>query len=516
MKRRLWIVAAVLAVLSGVAIFLAIPRNDYILPALRYRIPKIDHYPLFGRAVVAAGDPQPWPYAPGVADARVPDSAEAAFAALETTAYLVVKDGQIVLEQYWDGYADTLWSNSFSMAKSVVSLLVGCAIDDGYIRSVDQPVADFLPGGWTWRPEAGSRQRAVAEASASVGAGSCVGSSVETLVGSDEDDADAVVASVGAGSPVGSPVETLVGSDEMNATIDTAAVPLRIRDLLTMSAGFRWNESSASLFSPTTQIYYGGDLEAILNRVRFKERPGLYFEYQSGVTQLLAMVLTRAVGRPLADYASEKLWRPLGAEEDAIWSTDGKGVEKAFCCFNSNARDFARIGQLILQHGRWNGVPLVDSAYLRAAVTPADYLLTHDGTGEPLPRRNGFGAGISDPGSRPASVGSENRPEPAAAEPAELATGLAESVGAAESAPRGLADQNHCTYYGYQMWIAELRGHTMPYCRGILGQYIIVIPDENMVVVRLGRARSDARDPRQAYTRDLELWVNTALDLFGE
>lgn len=383
---------AVAVVAGGLAVWLSLPRFDYILPALRYRLPKIDQYPLFERAVVAAGDPQPWPYAPGVASARIPDSAEAAFAALETTAYLVVKDGEIVLEQYWDGYADTLWSNSFSMAKSVVSLLVGCAIDDGYIRSVDQPVADFLPGAWTWWAEG-------------------------------------------------------------------EAVPLRIRDLLTMSAGFRWNESSASLFSPTTQIYYGGDLTAILNRVRFKERPGLYFEYQSGVTQLLAMVLTRAVGRPLADYASEKLWKPLGAEEDAIWSTDDKGVEKAFCCFNSNARDFARIGQLILQHGRWNGVPLVDSAYLRAAVTPADYLLTHDGTGE----REGV-----------------------------------------------------CTYYGYQMWIAELRGHTMPYCRGILGQYIIVIPDENVVVVRLGRARSDDRNPRQDYTRDLELWVNTALDMFGE
>lgn len=447
MKKRLWIwIVAVAVVAGGLAVWLSLPRFDYILPALRYRIPKIDHYPLFGRAIVAAGDPQPWPYAPGVASARIPDSAEAAFAALETTAYLVVKDGEIVLEQYWDGYVDTLWSNSFSMAKSVVSLLVGCAIDDGYIRSVDQPVADFLPGAWTWR---------------------------------------------GVGE----------------------AVPLRIRDLLTMSAGFRWNESSASLFSPTTQIYYGGDLTAILNRVRFKERPGQYFEYQSGVTQLLAMVLTRAVGRSLADYASKKLWRPLGAEEDAIWSTDDKGVEKAFCCFNSNARDFARIGQLILQHGRWNGVPLVDSAYLRAAVTPADYLLTHDGTGEPLPRRHDTGTGISATAAEPAELAVS---EGLAAEPAELAAGLAEPVGSAASSPRGLADQNHCTYYGYQMWIAELRGHTMPYCRGILGQYIIVIPDENMVVVRLGRARSDARDPRQAYTRDLELWANTALDMFGE
>ncbi|MDE5736023.1 MAG: serine hydrolase, partial [Bacteroidales bacterium] len=152
MKKRFWIIVAL--ALAAVAIVLsAVPRFDYIRPALRYRMPKIDQYPLFGRAIVAAGDPQPWPYAPGVAAARIPDSVEAAFAGYETVAYLVVKDGEIVLEQYWDGYADTLWSNSFSMAKSVVSLLVGCAIDDGYIQSVEQPVADFLPGDWAWQSE---------------------------------------------------------------------------------------------------------------------------------------------------------------------------------------------------------------------------------------------------------------------------------------------------------------------------------------------------------------------------
>ncbi|MDE6307712.1 MAG: serine hydrolase, partial [Bacteroidales bacterium] len=71
-------------------------------------------------------------------------------------------------------------------------------------------------------------------------------------------------------------------------------------------------------------------------------------------------------------------------------------------------------------------------------------------------------------------------------------------------------------FYGYQFWVADLRGHTMPYCRGILGQYIIVVPDENLVIVRLGRARSEARNTAQDYTLDLELWVNTALDMFGQ
>jgi CubicO group peptidase (beta-lactamase class C family) len=63
----------------------------------------------------------------------------------ETTAFLVIKDDVVVFENYYHGYDRTTPSLSFSMAKSVLSLLVGCALDDGYLQSVDQPVTDFVP-----------------------------------------------------------------------------------------------------------------------------------------------------------------------------------------------------------------------------------------------------------------------------------------------------------------------------------------------------------------------------------
>ena len=69
----------------------------------------------------------------------------------------------------------------------------------------------------------------------------------------------------------------------------------------------------------------------------------------------------------------EKLWKPFGARNPALWSLDKKnGDEKAFCCINSNARDYARLGKLYLNNGLWNGVPIIDSSYSKEAVRAAE------------------------------------------------------------------------------------------------------------------------------------------------
>jgi CubicO group peptidase (beta-lactamase class C family) len=123
-----------------------------------------------------------------------------------------------------------------------------------------------------------------------------------------------------------------------------------------MSAGVEWDESYSSLFSKTTQAYYGKDLWKLALTEKLIEKPGVRFNYQSGVSQILAFVLQKATDKNISDYASEKLWTPMEAEEDALWSLDRKdGHEKAYCCFNTNARDFARFGQLILNKGVWDG-----------------------------------------------------------------------------------------------------------------------------------------------------------------
>lgn len=206
---------------------------------------------------------------------------------------------------------------------------------------------------------------------------------------------------------------------------------LTLWQLLTMSAALSWDEAYSSLFSVTTEAYYGKDLQGLMNRLDVTGIPGKEYNYQGGATQLLAMVLMKASGKNLSDYCEEKLWKPLGAVHTAEWSLDHTGgMEKASCCIYSNARDFARLGALYLHKGNWKGKQLIDTSYIEASVTPSPLL------------ENG-------------------KPN---------------------------------TEYGYQWWITEAEGKKVFYCRGILGQYIVAIPSMQLVMVRLGHLRRQAAD----------------------
>jgi CubicO group peptidase (beta-lactamase class C family) len=102
--------------------------------------------------------------------------------------------------------------------------------------------------------------------------------------------------------------------------------------------------------------------------------PGQRFKYISADTQVLAQVLARATGRPLAEYVSEKIWTPMGAEADAAWTVDGTGVEAAYCCLSARLRDWARLGQLLLDRGQRDGKAIIPAQWVDAATTvrPAD------------------------------------------------------------------------------------------------------------------------------------------------
>jgi CubicO group peptidase (beta-lactamase class C family) len=205
---------------------------------------------------------------------------------------------------------------------------------------------------------------------------------------------------------------------------------VKIIDLLTMSSGSNWDESYANPFSVTTQAYYGSDIYKVATGVKIIRPPGTLHSYKSGDTQLLGLIIEKATGKSLSAYAAEKLWHPMGAEHPALWSTDHTGGhEKAYCCFNSNVRDFARLGQLMLDSGRWKGHEIIPMDYYKASITPCKI---PDETGQP------------------------------------------------------------CQYYGYQWWIIPSEQQIF-YARGILGQYIVVIPSKKMVVVRLGKKRSPVR-----------------------
>jgi CubicO group peptidase (beta-lactamase class C family) len=391
-KKILWL--SVLFALLAIFVFLAIPSNYYVHKALIHQLPQIDHYQIFENRLVKANDPIPWDVDGNSHQNLISSQYEPGFEKYESVAFIVIQHNKIISEQYWDDYGPHSLSNSFSMAKSIISLLVGCAIDDGFIQSVDQPVGDFLP---QW-------------------------SSYDDKV-------------------------------------------LTIKDLLTMSAGVKWDESHNSLFSKTTEAYYGKDLWKLTLTETLETKPGVTFNYQSGVSQILAFLLQKATGKSISEYASEKLWTPIHAEENALWSLDQKnGMEKAYCCFNTNARDYARLGQLILNKGSWDGVQVVDSNYIKEATSPALWLNFY------------------------------RRLKP-------------DETLAPEPVP--------CTIYGYQFWIMNYNGMKIPYMRGILGQYIFVIPEFDAVVVRLGRLRDKEYNVEQSYTIDMDLWLDAALDILN-
>jgi CubicO group peptidase (beta-lactamase class C family) len=348
-----------LAIIILCSAFAIVTGRAYLFKAVYYNFAGIDDYKIFTNNKVANGIPQPWPVSPLYNKITSPDTLVRMLADLETVAVVVIRNDSLLYEKYWDGYSDSSFSNSFSMAKSITSLLIGVAIKEGKIKSVGERVSNYL-----------------------------------------------------------------------REFKEGLAADLTIKDLLTMSSGSNWDESYSDPLSVTTESYYGSNLYKTATGVKIMKKPGTYHSYKSGDTELLGLIIEKVTGRSLSEYASEKLWRPLGAEQPALWSMDHeKGNEKAFCCFNSNARDFARIGQLMLDSGKWRGNALIDSAYFVQSVTACN-----------IPDEEGL----------------------------------------------------PCDYYGYQWWIRPAYPGVF-YARGILGQYIIVIPSKKTVIVRLGHRPSDQR-----------------------
>ena len=224
-----------------------------------------------------------------------------------------------------------------------------------------------------------------------------------------------------------------------------------LRHLLTMSGGMAWDEAYASLFSVTTHGYYGNDLYELVTGLEVIDPPGVQYSYRSGETQLLAFVIEAATGQTLSEYAEEKLWKPMQAERDAYWLLDKKdGDEKAFCCFHTTARDVARFARLLLHRGNWHGRQLVSEAYMNELMRPASYLKDQWG-------------------------------------------------------------KDTLSYYGFQTWIMDYHGMRCPYLRGMLGQYIIAIPQLDAIVVRLGRKRCDVYN--REITTDITRYMDMAMKI---
>ena len=307
--------------------------------------------------------------------------------------FLVFRNDSLVCERYFEPVADTVMTNSFSMAKTITCLLFQRAIEEGKIASWDEPVRKFLP--WVGK------------------------------------------AAVEKGEAVDG-----VSPDQMEAN----AAALTLRHLITMSAGLQWNESYQSPFGITAKAYYGSDIEATMREVPVVVMPGTQFEYQSGSTQLLGLVLEQVTGKHLSDLASDWLWKPLGMEASAYWSLDkANGRELNFCCVNARSRDFGRLGLMVLH----NGKGMVDSGFLAMARKPFE-------------------------------------------------------MGGKALVP----------FYGHSFWLGSVDGVDFQFFNGLKGQYIVVIPSKNMVVVRTGHGVVKPADGGRIFDC-VKLYVGEAVRMFG-
>ena len=275
----------------------------------------------------------------------------------KTASLLVIKNGKLLHEEYWDGYNQNSKTNSFSMAKAITVMLVGKAIEQKKIKSLDEKFASFF----------------------------------------------------------------------QNYNNVEFGKYLTLADLAQMEAGLNWKEDYNNPFLPNAKAYYGKSLEEAVLLKGFKAKPGIHFEYQSGATQLLGFALRKSLDKTIAEYASETLWQPLGMEQNAEWNTDDFGMEKTFCCINSNSRDFAKLGQLFLNDGQFDGKQILNSNFIQEMRTPTKL-----------------------------------------------------SKGA----------------YGLGLWINEDVAIKHYYFRGLYGQYIIVIPEKQMVIVRTGMNKNEALDDK--------------------
>lgn len=149
---------------------------------------------------------------------------------------------------------------------------------------------------------------------------------------------------------------------------------VRIKDILQMSSGIRFNEDYGDFNSDINRMgrvfALNTPLKDFIMTLRRNRTPGTYNHYVSMDTQVLGMIICAVTGKNLSHFAEEKLWKPLGMESDALWLVDSAGMEVAFGGLNAVLRDYARFGRLYLNNGNWNGRQIVPAAWVKASITP--------------------------------------------------------------------------------------------------------------------------------------------------
>lgn len=270
----------------------------------------------------------------------------------KTSALLVVKDDVIKYEKYfYGGDPQTLFSSN-SMGKSFVSALMGIAVAEGAVESIEDPIGMYVP--------------------------------------------------------------------EFAGT-DLESIP--IRACLQMASGIDFNEDTdMSRFSMRTLM--GTPSMKVIADHGVQEEPYTHRRYQSINTEILGQIIKNATGRSLAEYMEEKLWKRIGAEQDAYW-TLSNGTELAMGGLSVSLRDYARFARLYLNGGSFRGEQILTKEWVRDSM----------------------------------------------------------DVSAAYSRPGANQDVYNAIGYGYQWWVPEGdRGEFMAI--GVYGQWMYADPSRQIIIVK--------------------------------
>ena len=362
LKSKIGLVVALLLIFGGFNLSSEIVYFSELIGTV-YKIQRteadITDYKYFQNIEIAKSSaPQKWPIHKSYNKIPQTEKLKNLHEELGTVAFLIIKNDSIWHEKYFSGYNKDSHSNSFSMAKSIVSATMGKAIEKGFFKSTNDKVGDYISGYNN-------------------------GFSSELTIG----------------------------------------------DLSSMSSGMNWNESYTNIFGVTARSYITSELNELIKSREIVEPPGKSFKYYSSNTQLLSMTIEKATNRNISDLVKEWFIDPLGFENNIFWQIDGKKNNsiKAYCCFNSNARDFARFGKLYKDFGKWNGTQILDSTFIAKSIKPR----------------------------------------------------FEES-----------------SEYGYGFWLGEINKNRFFAMRGILGQYVIVVPEKNTIIVRLGERNNEKDNNR--------------------
>jgi len=294
---------------------------------------------------------------------------------------IVYRNNDIIVESYFgSGGADSLHRTK-SVTKSVTSILVGMALDQGHIKSIDETVGDYLSDYLT-------------------------------------------------------PEDTLIAS-------------VSIRELLTMTGGFDWNELTDPDWIYWNSWVRSEDHFIHALHIPIIHEPGTQFTYCTTGCQILSGIFTRATGYTLKDFAEEFLFDPLGIVGDRYWDADHQGFNYGGVTLHLKAIDMLKIGQLFLGKGVFNGRQVVSESWVSASTST--------------------------------QVENHN-------------------------------SMHYSNDYGYYWWIGEQQGTEYYFANGYGGQFIFIFPELDLLVIAQSELNNEHHEPGQQWMNTISLIMNDILD----